>query len=167
MARPRRCVVPEYPHHIRHRGVRKDAVFHEASDFLVYLRTLKEGCKDHGVRIRAYALMTNHVHLVAIPDRETSLSRALHLAHTEYSAYFNSKYGFVGHLWQSRPGIFLMDDRHMWNCIRYVERNPVQAGMVRRAEDYPWSSAAAHCGLRSDSILESDFPPAGVIDNSR
>jgi putative transposase len=109
--------------------------------------------------------MTNHVHLVAVPENEPSISRALHLAHTEYSAYFNSKYGFSGHLWESRPGIFAMDDRHMWNAVRYVERNPVRAGMVKRAQDYLWSSAAAHCGLRSDTLLSSDFPPSGVIDD--
>jgi putative transposase len=109
--------------------------------------------------------MTNHVHLVAVPENEPSISRALHLAHTEYSAYFNSKYGFSGHLWESRPGIFAMDDRHMWNAVRYVERNPVRAGMVKQAQDYLWSSAAAHCGLRSDTLLSSDFPPSGVIDD--
>jgi putative transposase len=109
--------------------------------------------------------MTNHVHLVAVPENEPSISRALHLAHTEYSAYFNSKYGFSGHLWESRSGIFTMDDSHLWNTVRYVERNPVRAGMVKRAEDYLWSSAAAHCGLRSDTLLSSDFPPSGVIDD--
>jgi putative transposase len=165
MTRPRRCVIPQYAHHVRHRGVRKDAVFHDETDRLVYLRDLKNGCGQHGVRIRSYTLMTNHVHLIAVPDSETSISRALHLAHTEYSAYFNAKYGFVGHVWQSRPGISAMDDRYMWNAIRYVERNPVRAGMVKRAEDYPWSSAAAHCGLRYDPLLSDDFPPPGVIDD--
>ena len=165
MARSRRCIVPQYAHHVRHRGVRKDAVFHDESDRLVYLRSLKNGCKEHGVRIWAYVLMTNHVHLVAVPESEISISRALHLAHTEYSAYFNSKYGFSGHLWESRSGIFTMDDSHLWNTVRYVERNPVRAGMVKRAEDYIWSSAAAHCGLRSDTLLSSDFPPSGIIDD--
>jgi putative transposase len=131
----------------------------------VYLRSLKSGCDEHGVRIWAYALMTNHVHLVAFPEGEESLSRALHIAHTEYSVYFNSKYGFAGHLFQGRPDMCVMDDSHLWNAIRYVERNPVRAGMVQRAEDYPWSSAAAHCGLRSDLLLSTDFPPTGVIDN--
>jgi putative transposase len=109
--------------------------------------------------------MTNHAHLVAVPDEEVSLSRALHLAHTEYSVYFNSKYGFAGHVFQGRPEMCAMDDAHMWNGVRYVERNPVRAGMVKRAEDYLWSSAAAHCGLRSDTLLSSDFPPSGVIDD--
>jgi len=165
MARPRRCVIPQFAHHVRQRGVRKDAVFHDDSDRLVYLRALKGGCEIHGARIWAYVLMTNHIHLVAVPESEPSLSRALHLAHTEYSVYFNSKYGFAGHLWQSRPGISAMDDPHMWSCIRYVERNPVRAGMVKRAQDYLWSSAAAHCGLRTDPLLSNDFPPSGVIDD--
>ena len=165
MPRPRRCVVPEYPHHVRQRGVRKDALFHEDTDWLVYLRALKSGCDEHGVGIRAYTLMTNHVHLVAVPVGEESLSHALHIAHTEYAVYFNSKYGFSGHLFQGRPDMCVMDDSHMWNAIRYVERNPVRAGIVKRAEDYPWSSAAAHCGLRIDSLLTKDFPPSGVIDD--
>jgi len=165
MPRPRRCVLPQYPHHVRQRGVRRDAVFHDETDRLVYLRALKNGCEDHGVRIWAYALMTNHVHLVAVPEAENSLSRALHLAHTEYSVYFNSKYGFSGHLFQGRPGICAMDDAHLWNGIRYVELNPVRAGMVKRAEEYLWSSAAAHCGLRDDTLLANDFPPSGIIDD--
>jgi putative transposase len=109
--------------------------------------------------------MTNHVHLVAIPQSEKSLSMALHYAHTSYSTYFNSKYGFKGHAWEGRPQMCVTDESHMWNAIRYVERNPVRAGMVERAEDYLWSSAAAHCGLRDDTLLDKDFPPPGIIEN--
>jgi putative transposase len=79
--------------------------------------------------------------------------------------YFNAKYGFVGHAWQGRPRMCAMDASHLWNAIRYVERNPVRAKMVERAEDYLWSSAAAHCGLRDDILLAPDFPPPGVIGN--
>jgi putative transposase len=101
--------------------------------------------------------MTNHVHLIAVPEHEKSISRALHHAHTVYSTYFNGKYGFVGHVWQSRPDMCVMDDYHTRNAMRYVERNPVRAHLVERAEDYLWSSAAAHCGLRDDLLL-SDEP---------
>jgi putative transposase len=160
-----RCSVPGYPHHIRQRGVRKEALFHEDSDFLVYVRNLKDASAEHDLRIRSYTLMTNHVHLIAVPHNQTSLSRTLHDAHTNYSRYFNSKYGFVGHAWQGRPHYSAMDESHMWNAVRYVERNPVRAGLVARAEDYLWSSAAAHCGLRDDILLSDDFPPRGVIAN--
>jgi putative transposase len=143
--------------------VRKEPLFHDDSDYFVYIRNLKDASTEHGLRIRSYCLMTNHVHLIAVPKSQDSLSRSLHDAHTNYSRYFNAKYGFVGHAWQSRPQYSAMDESHMWNAIRYVERNPVRAGMVIRAEDYLWSSAAAHCGLRGDTLLSDDFPPPGVI----
>jgi REP-associated tyrosine transposase len=165
MPRFRRCVVPGYPHHVYQRGVRKEPLFHEDRDFFVYVRVLREGCLKHTVSIRTYAFMTNHVHLIAVPGSEDSFSRALHDAHTRYSTYFNSKYGFKGHAWEGRPQMCVTDESHMWNAIRYVERNPVRAGMVERAEHYSWSSAAAHCGLRDDILLDKDFPPPGVIEN--
>jgi putative transposase len=164
MTRPPRCVVPRCAHHVRERGVRKQPIFHEDSDYLVYIRSLKEACTEYLVRIWAYALMTNHVHLIAVPEGEKSISLALHDAHTKYSAYFNGKYGFVGHVWQSRPDMCAMDDDHMWNAIRYVERNPVRAGLVVRAEDYLWSSAAAHGGIRDDLLLSNDLPSNVVSD---
>ena len=165
MSRIRRIIVPDFAHHVYQRGVRKEPLFHEDRDFLVYMRALKEGCVRHHVSIRSYALMTNHIHLIAVPKEEDSLSRTLHLAHTEYSMYFNSKYRLAGHAWQGRPDMCVMDESYMWNAIRYVERNPVRAGLVLRAEDYLWSSAAAHCGLRDDFLLDRDFPPPGVIED--
>jgi putative transposase len=145
--------------------VRKEPLFHEDRDFLVYVRVLKEGCSRYTVGIRTYAFMTNHIHLIAVPGSEESLSLTLHHAHTTYSKYFNAKYGFKGHAWEGRPQMCVTDESHMWNAIRYVERNPVRAGMVERAEDYLWSSAAAHCGLRDDILLDPDFPPPGAIEN--
>src|SRR5262245_19274664 len=160
-----RCVIPHYAHHIRQRGVRKNPVFHDDSDFLVYIRVLKNACTVNEVCIWCYALMTNHVHLVGVPHTEIGLSKALHNAHTAYATYFNSKYGFSGHLWQGRPQISVMDEEYTWTAVRYIERNPVRAGMVARAEDYLWSSAGAHCGLRDDILLSPDFPPPGIILN--
>jgi REP-associated tyrosine transposase len=153
MVRPLCQTVPEFAHHVLQRGVRKNAIFQEDSDYLLYIRSLREACLQFVVKIWAYVLMTNHVHLIAVPKEKESISRALQKAHTAYSIYFNQKYGFVGHVWQSRPHISVMDDTHTRNAIRYVERNPVRAGMVDRAEEYLWSSAAHHCGLRGDSLL--------------
>jgi putative transposase len=165
MSRSRRNVLPGYAHHVYQRGVRKEPLFHEDRDFLVYMRALKEGCVRHDVSIRTYTLMTNHIHLIAVPKNEDSLSRALHLAHTDYTMYFNAKYRFTGHAFERRPEMCAMDETYMWKAIRYVERNPLRAGMVIRAEDYLWSSAAAHCGLRDDILLDRDFPPPGAIEN--
>ena len=159
------CAVPGYPHHIRQRGVRKQPIFHDDSDYLVYMRNLKNSSTEHDLRIDSYSLMTNHIHLIAVPKMDVSISRTLHDAHTNYSRYFNAKYGFVGHAWQGRAHYSAMDDDHMWKAVRYVERNPVRAGMVARAEDYLWSSAAAHCGIRDDILLTGGFPPPGIIAN--
>ncbi len=102
--------------------------------------------------------MDNHVHLIAIPKRRDSLSKAIQQAHGDYAEYFNAKYLKSGHLWQGRFKNAVMDASHLWNGVRYVERNPVRAGIVVRAEDFRWSSAAAHCGLRPDRVLSNDLP---------
>jgi putative transposase len=156
--RPPRLIVPGYAHHVTQRGVRKSPTFYDESDHLVYTRVLHQACTTKQVEIMAYCLMPNHVHLIAIPTTEKGLSEALRDAHTAYAMYFNVKHGFVGHTWQSRPWIFVLDENHLWNAVRYVERNPVKAGIVEAAERYEWSSAAAHCGLRDDLLLTRSRP---------
>jgi len=163
MARPRRCVIPQWPHHVVQRGIRKQPTFYEDRDFLVYIRVLRSASRQYNLRIIAYTLMTNHPHLIVVPHDESCISSVLHQAHTEYSTYFNNKYGFKGHVWEGRPKMFPMHESYMWNAIRYVERNPVRARLVERAEDYLWSSAAAHCGLRDDLLLDNDFLDKDVI----
>jgi putative transposase len=165
MSKSPRIAIPGYPHHISERGIRKTPLFYDDSDFLVYTRTMKTACDKHCLKIGTYTLMPNHIHIIAVPEHEDSLSGALQQAHTAYSKYFNTKYGFVGHAWDRRPYYCAMDEAHMWNAIRYVERNPVRAGLVERAEDYLWSSAAAHCGRRDDILIAVDFPPPGIIAN--
>ena len=109
--------------------------------------------------------MTNHIHLVVVPQRDESLAQALRDAHTVYAMHFNSRTQLSGHVWQGRFFSCPLDETHLWAAVRYVERNPVRAGMVERAQAYPWSSAAAHCGLRDDALLSHDFPPKGVIED--
>ena len=84
-----------------------------------------------------------------------------------YATNFNLRYGFSGHLWQGRPYSCVLDQAHTWAAVRYVERNPVCAHMVANADDYPWSSARAHCGIRNDTLLEVAWPPAGCIPDWR
>lgn len=163
--RPPRVVIPGCPHHLLQRGNRKANVFNDDSDRLVYLRLLRDAAELYRVFIWAYALMCNHVHDIAVPETEKSLGRMIKDAHGEYSKYFNTKYGLVGHAWQARFKSFPMEPGHCYNAIRYVERNPVRAGIVERAEDYLWSSAAAHCGLRDDSVLSGDCSLVGEIEN--
>ena len=163
MARLPRIVVPGMPHHIRHRGNRRCVVFCDDGDRKTYLRILREQCVKFALRIWAYVLMTNHVHLIAVPSTADSLGAALRNAHGDYAEYFNAKHQQSGHLWGERFKSSVLDESYLWNAIRYVERNPVRAGMVGHAEDYRWSSAPGHCGLREDTMLSSDLPMLGQI----
>jgi putative transposase len=103
--------------------------------------------------------MTNHIHLVAVPSTGDGLHRVLKPLHMRYAQRINRARGWKGHLWQGRFFSSPLDEAYLWAAVRYVERNPVRAGMEHCAENYRWSSAAAHCGIRSDSLLnlESDW----------
>ena len=165
MGRTARIVVPGCPHHVTQRGNRGVDIFADDEDRHAYLRFLRRYAVQYGLAIWAYCLMGNHVHLVVVPEREESLARTLHDAHTVYAMRFNSRMQVGGHLWQARFYSAPMDDEHLWAAVRYVERNPVRAGMVKHAADYPWSSAAAHCGIRHDALLSPEFPPPGQIED--
>lgn len=165
MSRIARVVVPGFPHHVTQRGNRCAEVFEDDEDRRTYLRFLKQYATRRGLAIWAYCLMTNHVHLVVVPEREDSLAKGLRDAHTVYAMRFNLRTGLSGHVWQGRFHSCVLDDAHLWAAVRYVERNPVRAGMVEHAEDYPWSSAAAHCGLRADALLSDEFPVKGVVED--
>lgn len=165
MPRIPRAVLPDIPLHITQRGVRRFNLFLDEGDHQLYWELLQESSRRFGLRIYAYCLMTNHVHIVAVPQRPDSLARTFQRCHGMYAARFNKKYLTTGHAWQARPFSCVLDESHFWAAVRYVERNPVRAGMVVRAEDYRWSSAAAHCGLVVDSLLDADWQPSGVIHN--
>ena len=107
----------------------------------------------YGLILRAYSLMSNHVHHVAIPLRTDSIWRTFHRANTIYSNWFNEKYGFVGHLWQERPFSCVVSEGRVPHAIRYVENNPVRAHIVDRAPDYFGSSARAHCWGEPDAFV--------------
>ena len=94
--------------------------------------------------------MSNHVHFVVVPERERSLARVFGLTHSDYARYGNLVRRSCGHFWQARFYSCAMDESHAWKALSYVERNPVRAGLVDRAEDYAWSTAAAHC--REDAL---------------
>jgi len=167
MARRPRCFIAGYPYHVVHRGNRRADIFFDDIDRGVYLKLLRTQCREHDVRIWAYCLMDNHVHHVAVPDRERALSAAFHGVFGEYARYFNARYQKVGHVFQGRFKAPVLDERHLWNTVAYVERNPVRAHMVTQAENYRWSSAPAHCGLREDSIISLDLPLLSLIPDWR
>lgn len=155
MPRLPRTVCAGVPHHVTQRGNRREQVFFTDGDRRAYLGWLQEYAKKYEVDILSYCLMTNHVHLVAVPTTTDSLHQALKPLHMRYAQRINRARGWNGHIWQGRFFSSALDDGYLWAAIRYVERNPVRARMVKKAEDYPWSSAAAHCRLELDPILTS------------
>ena len=146
MARTARIVIPGEPHHITQRGNNKQAVFSTNLDRTAYLRFLKEESTRHGLHIVGYCLMTNHVHIVAIPETADSLQKAIGRTHFRYTQVFNRLHNHSGHLWQNRFFSCAMDEAHFLYTLRYMEQNPVRAGMETQPWDYPWSSATAHIG---------------------
>ena len=163
MPRLPRLVLPGFPHHLTQRGNRRQNVFFEDPDQQYFWDLLSRYSTLHGVEIWSYCLMRNHFHLVALPHSRSGLSSCLHDLDGRYAQYVNRKYELNGHLWQDRFFGCVLDSTHLWNAIRYVEQNPVRAGLVKLAEDYRWSSAAARCGLRADRVLTPGFPPPGLI----
>ncbi len=148
MPRIARTVFADIPHHVTQRGNRRENVFFTEGDRDAYLELLTEYCRDHEVKILAYCLMTNHVRLVAVPRQEDGLQCVFKPVDMRHAQYINRQHGWSGHLWQGRFFSSPLDEAYLWFCVRHVERNPVRAGMAERAEDYPRSSAAAHCGLK-------------------
>ena len=153
MPRQSRVVFSGVAHHIAQRANRRGDVFFSDEDRVAYLAWLQEYCRAFEVEVLAYCLMTNHIHLVAVPASDDGLQRVLKPLHMRYAQRVNRARGWTGHLWQGRFFSSPLDDAYLWAAVRYVERNPVRAAMVRRAEDYQWSSAATHCGKRSDGLL--------------
>ncbi len=153
MPRSARAVFAGLPHHVTQRGNRREDVFFTDADRRAYLDWLAHYCAEEGVEVLGYCLMTNHVHPVAVPAREDGLQRALKPLHMRYAQRVNRRRGWKGHLWQGRFYSSALDEPYLWAALRYVERNPVRARMVRRAEAYPWSSAAAHCGESGHPVL--------------
>jgi len=140
-------------HHVTQRGNNQQDVFFVDDDRCVYLDLLGRSAQRYGFEVEGYCLMTNHVHIVGAPRTEISLARTMALTNLLYTQYVNRLHRRSGHLWQNRFFSCPLDDAHRFAALCYVENNPVRAGMVRRAREYAWSSAAAHCGGEDDSRL--------------
>jgi putative transposase len=154
MPRVARSVFAGVAHHVTQRGNRRENVFFSDEDRRTYLAWLREYCLKHDVQVLAYCLMPNHVHLILIPQRESGLERVLKPLHMRYAQRVNRKRGWKGHLWQGRYFSSALDEAYLWAALRYVERNPVRAKLAIEAENYRWSSAAAHCKMRADELLD-------------
>jgi putative transposase len=163
MPRIARVVAPGLPHHVTQRGNRRMNVFLDDKDRREYLGFLEQYRDKHSLEILAYCLMSNHIHLVAVPKEDHSLARTLADTHMRYAQHFNWKYSESGHLWQGRFFSCVLDERHTLASARYVERNPVRAGLVGRAWEYRWSSARGHVGESRDSLLSDRWPGKRLI----
>jgi len=161
MPRMARVVIPGVAHHVTQRGNRRGDVFFDDADRQRYLGLLDHYADKHDLAIQAYCLMTNHVHLVVVPGQAESLSRTLKPVHMRYSQHVNWTQNLTGRLWEGRFFSCPMDAAHLWAAVRYVERNPVRARIVRKAERYAWSSAAGHCGRRVDPLVSD---PCGLTE---
>ena len=158
MPRSARFVAPGVAHHITQRGVDRQLVFRTRMDRLVYLGLLRDQARLADLPIWAYCLMGNHIHLIAVPSEGAQLAEVMQRVHGRYAQYFNARRARCGHLWQNRFSSCALGPAHLWTALRYVEFNPVRANMVRRAEDYEWSSARAHlAGQDPQRLLDMDF----------
>ncbi len=165
MARIARVVLPGIPHHVTQRGVRSLPVFFSDRDRTSYLSFLAKEGKKHGLRFLAWCLMTNHVHLIIVPQEMDSLARGIGEAHKRYTRMINLRQGTRGFLFQGRFFSCPLDEKHLYAAVRYILRNPVRAGVVDRAEDYKWSSARWLLGLADHDSLVHDLDPSRNIAN--
>ena len=165
MPRQARIVAVGVPVHITIRGSRKQEVFFTDEDRLRYLAWLCEYSERFQFRVFAYCLMTTHVHMVGEPTNETGMGKMMRVLSTRHSQAVNKIQGWTGHLWQSRYWSTTLDEAHLHRAVRYVEQNPVRAGLVTDAGEYRWSSAACHCGMGIDPILAGDQAWSGKLED--
>ena len=139
-------------------------MFFSEGDKDFYLKILTKNLAETSIRVLGYCLMTNHVHLVAIPGNKEEFSSTLGETHRKYTTIINIREEWRGHLWQGRFWSFPLDDCYLYRAVRYVELNPVRAGIVKKAGQYAWSSARGHLGLWDDPVLaKSPGPP--MVEN--
>jgi putative transposase len=164
MARTARLVGPGLPHHVLQRGNRRQKVFFSDQDKSEYLRILKDQIREHGLKIWSYCLMDNHVHLIVVPGNKESLGLGIGETHKKYTRMVNFREGWRGYLWQGRFRSFILDEKYLYNAVRYVERNPVRAKMVRKAEDYEWSSARSRVKGEKNELISEFYLVKEIVD---
>ena len=160
-----RVVIPGCPHHVTHRGNLRCDIFLEHEDRILYKSLLGQCARQFGLEIWAFCAMTNHIHLIAVPRDRDSLGLALGRAHQRYASVVNARHLWTGHLWANRYFSTPLDHDHLWTAVKYVELNPVRAGIVKRAEEYVYSSAACHSGLCAEPLLSAGRPFPGRARN--
>ena len=167
-----------FPHHITQRGNRRQQTFFSEEDYREYMSLMSEWCNRCNVEIWAYCLMPNHTHLIAVPASEESLRKAIGEAHRRYTRHINFLKGWRGYLWQGRFASYPMDESYLLAAARYIEFNPVRAGLVEKPGDYLWSSASAHLSGKDNKLVKvsplldiagswKDFLSTDIPENER
>jgi len=155
MARLPRLTVPGHPHHVIQRGNNRQEVFRDAADCERFLALLGDLASAHRVAVHAYVLMPNHVHLLMTPAEGSALSRLMQALGRSYVTWFNRRHSRTGTLWEGRFRASVVEsERYLFACSRYIEMNPVRAGLVSDPAQYRWSSHAHHVGLRPEALIE-------------
>jgi len=155
MPRIARVAFPSLIYHIISRGNNREWVFNEAEDFERYLDICRRYKEKFGFKLYHWVLMSNHVHLILETPEESSLSKIMQGMNLAYTIWFNRKSGKVGHLWQDRFKSTVVErDSYLLECGRYVERNPLRAGMVKDLKEYPWSSYGVYAFGKTDGVTD-------------
>jgi putative transposase len=165
MPRLARVVIEDIPYHITQRGNRREKVFFATQDYQQYLDWLKGYARESSLEIYTYCLMPNHIHMIVVPHKQDALVKVFKPLHMRYAQLINRRRGWKGHLWQGRYFSAPLDDAYLWSAVRYVEQNPVRAGMINEAQEYEWSGAAGHCHLKEDPLLSDKLPLKEAIDD--
>lgn len=154
MARLPRLTLAGYPHHIIQRGNNRQAVFVTTDDFQTFLALLDQQARAFRVAIHAYVLMGNHFHLLVTPPTDDAVPRMMQALGRAYVRYFNDTHHRSGTLWEGRyKSTVIQSERYLLACMAYIDLNPLRAGMVAQAQDYPWSSCCHYTGARVDKII--------------
>jgi putative transposase len=166
MARLARLYVPDQPQHVILRGIDRQPAFGDEEDYALFIDCLKTASRDHRLAIHAYVLMPSAVQLLATPQEETSLPKAMQAVGRRYVAHFNRRYGRRGTLWEGRYRATVIEgERYFLVCSRLIDQSPVRGQLVNAAEDYRWSSNRHHVGMTVDSLL-TDHPLYWSLGNT-
>jgi putative transposase len=168
MGRPTRVFLPNVPLHVVQRGHNLNFLFFSGADYRRYLDWLREAVAKYGLAVHGYVLMTNHVHLLVTPEHPESLTETLRSLNRRYVQYINHREGWRGTLWEGRCRAAPIDsEAYFLTCLRYVELNPVRAGMVAAPAAYPWSSFRHHALGSSELLISAHWTYQKLGHSSR
>lgn len=157
MARIARVIASNFPHHIVQRGNRRQKVFFSDADYKAYLDLLHEHIHRFNVKLAAYCLMPNHIHLIAIPAEDSNLAKAIGETHRKYTRMINFRENWRGYLWQGRFRSYLLDEHYLLTATKYILLNPVKANIVEKPWDYSWSSARHHLKIKTNKFIDDSL----------